>query len=305
VLLIVAGLLPSSQEREREGKSSMGRGRHTAKTGDKGIYKRREAELEASRQSSKGDDFAHEDSDFLKLEVAPQASESEDELDQQEAIMDLGGGSGSSDDDDDDDSSGNEEDARLDADDDDDEEQADLSSDDDQDEALPMKNVRDWGRQKKDYYDGDTADLEIGQEEEDALVEEEAAKEIQAARLDQMKEEDFALSDDDGEEGEGDNAQLTSMSSSQARNWETLSRPQKAKILDRQHPEVLPLVNHFTGMLREWEDQTSVVTKALMEGEDAAPEVGSIWRRRRQSSIVRAPMIGLNRERFPLEVWVF
>ena len=47
-----------------------------------------------------------------------------------------------------------------------------------------------WGK-KKSYYTGDTADLEIGQDIEDAIEEEEAALSLQKQRLQGMRESDF------------------------------------------------------------------------------------------------------------------
>ena len=51
----------------------------------------------------------------------------------------------------------------------------DDDDDDDVDEDEEDKPLERWGR-KKTYWQGDTADLEIGQEFEDAQDEEEAAK---------------------------------------------------------------------------------------------------------------------------------
>ena len=263
------------------------RRRQTAKTGDKGIYKKRDDASDKKKNDDddpmydKVDQF-HNEQDFLKLD-RDEHSESEDEIDRQEAVMNLGVGGESSDDDDDDSSSDEENVPKRKQsshtppsdDDDDDEDEEGVSSDDEEDEEMPMSNVRDWGRQKKDYYDGDTADLEIGQEEDDALVEEEAAKEIQAARYEQMKEEDFVLSDDEVEEDSEEKAE-GALEASATRDFK--SRSEKIKFLDRKHPELLPLVSHFTDMLREWKDQTNVVTRALLEGEKGTPQVRTIWR---------------------------
>ena len=50
-------------------------------------------------------------------------------------------------------------------------------SDSEDDEELSEEEVEhSWGKKKKNYYTGDTADLEIGQEFEDAQDEEEEAK---------------------------------------------------------------------------------------------------------------------------------
>jgi U3 small nucleolar RNA-associated protein 3 len=48
-----------------------------------------------------------------------------------------------------------------------------------------------WGRKKKTYWEGDTADLEIGQEMEDALEEEEAAQDMHREKAKRMKASDF------------------------------------------------------------------------------------------------------------------
>ena len=51
----------------------------------------------------------------------------------------------------------------------------DSEDDDDEDEEEEVKDAG-WGRKKGVYWSGDTGDLEIGQEMEDAEEEEEAAK---------------------------------------------------------------------------------------------------------------------------------
>ena len=48
--------------------------------------------------------------------------------------------------------------------------------DNDLDEDESEKHDEGWGKKKKNYWSGDTADLEIGQEFEDAEDEEEEAK---------------------------------------------------------------------------------------------------------------------------------
>ena len=49
------------------------------------------------------------------------------------------------------------------------------------------------------YYHGDSADLEIGQEDDDAYLEEEAAQEIQKSRFEEMDEDDFILTEEEDE----------------------------------------------------------------------------------------------------------
>lgn len=73
--------------------------------------------------------------------------------------------------------------------------------DDDEDEDDEPGTVA-WGRKKKTYYSGDTADLEIGQDVDDALEEEEAAKDLYKSKLRRMTEKDFLGEDSDDNEEE-------------------------------------------------------------------------------------------------------
>ena len=64
-----------------------------------------------------------------------------------------------------------------------------------------------WGKKKSTYWNGDTADLEIGQSLEDAEEEEAAAQELQKGKLAKMKASDFYEefdnnSDEDSEQEE-------------------------------------------------------------------------------------------------------
>ena len=59
-----------------------------------------------------------------------------------------------------------------------------------------------WGK-KSHYWAGDTADLEIGQDMQDALDEEEAAKDLQKKRLKGINASDFGTLDSDDSDSEG------------------------------------------------------------------------------------------------------
>ena len=74
---------------------------------------------------------------------------------------------------------------------------------DDDDERLT-----DWGASRRTYYGGDTADLEIGQKDEDAVEEERLARVQQREALDALDEEDFALDGDDDDEVEEESGDL-------------------------------------------------------------------------------------------------
>jgi U3 small nucleolar RNA-associated protein 3 len=275
--------------------TTMGRRRNTAKTGDKALYKKRDNVTEENKRTKTGGDndptfdevdrfHNQRDEEFLKFsrEGDDDEESQEDEIDRTEAVMDLGlGGESSSDDDSSDDESAGGENGQAhdrrypmgqDAfDDEEEEDQVSLSDDSDNEPSLKT-NVRDWGRRKSDYYNGDTADLELGQEEDDAFVEEEAAKEIQAARYEQMQEEDFVLSDDEEQdEAKTEESDKTKMNKDVAK----LSRSEKARMLDQQHPELLALVGHFSKVLREWKEKTNVVTSVLLQGGDGTTEVSN------------------------------
>jgi U3 small nucleolar RNA-associated protein 3 len=151
------------------------------------------------------------------------------------------------------------------------EEEEELSSSSDEDEEEEDgEAVRDWGRKKSSYYHGDTADLEIGQDEEDAFIEEEAAKEVQAARYKEMAEDDFVLSD--AEEGENGAAEATMEVAE--RDISKLTTKDKRKLLERQHPELLPLLAHFSNIVEDLDQVTSVATRAMFDGEEGIAEVG-------------------------------
>lgn len=51
-----------------------------------------------------------------------------------------------------------------------------VESESDSEEEEESEQEEGWGKKKKTYWQGDTADLEIGQEMDDALEEEEAVK---------------------------------------------------------------------------------------------------------------------------------
>jgi len=251
------------------------RGRKSAKTGDKSLYKNRDStgddyipknNDDGDRMYDKVDQFhSRRDEDFLRLEQHVQDSEDEEI---EEAVMDLGIDGDSSEDD-----TGSDDDAQIDAgrhepDSEYSSEEENLSvSSDDGDEDDEDGDARKWGKKKSVYYHGDTADLEIGQEEEDAYVEAEAAKSIQAARLKEMSEDDFIISDDDEKKEEQD----TDMSG--MRDFSKLSRKEMAKLVDKQHPEMLPLVSHFRKGFHDWEARTRVATEALLNGENGTAQV--------------------------------
>lgn len=285
----------------------MGKGK-TAKTGDKALYGSREELASQARNKinkAAGDDddpmydevdrFHNEaDQDFIKLddEADRQRNGSDDEDEDLagniHSVMDLGAGGTSSeeedDDDDDDDDSSSEDDGRdknryadkkaenySSSDDSDD------SSDDDDDDDRIQEDPRNWGKKKSQYYHGDTADLEIGQEEDDAFLEEEAAQEIQKSRFEEMDEDDFVLSGDDEEKKNDAEAKNESKTNKHeelqtSRDTSKLSKKETRKLLDKQYPELLPMVSYFSDIVKDLKDRTQIATNVLMEGDEGTAE---------------------------------
>jgi U3 small nucleolar RNA-associated protein 3 len=257
----------------------MGKKRNTAKTGDSAIYKGRDnvikepvADDDNDPMYNRVDRFHNaKEEEFLKLDHSNDVDSEDDDGEKEEGVMDLGVGGESSDESSHD--SDEEDDVVKNArhvDPDDLSGEEELSSSDDDDEEEEMEDVRDWGKKKASYYNGDTADLEIGQDEEDAYLEEEAAKEVQAARYKEMSEDDFVLSDneEDNKQAGDDAGELSS-----ARDVMKLSLKDKRKVLDKQHPEFLPLVSHFSSVVKDLDSRTAVAAGALFDGDDANAEV--------------------------------
>jgi len=296
----------------------MGKGkrRHTAKTGDTKLYESRSKynnNVSSSKNSDDEDGMYNEvdryhnkreeeEEEYINLNEKEDSDEEEEDdgvTTGREGVFDLGIG-GSSDEEEED----SDEDSEDDDDDDDDKSDASSSdNDDDDDDELEKyrdnKDVRDWGSRKRDYYHGDTADIEVEQEEEDAEMEEEAGKEVIKARYDVMDEGDFMLDDDDEDDDEKEEeeeeeeatkkskkktkssstssssseedkmAVLASSSDIRKKALAKLSKQDKLKLLDMDHPELVPLVTHFkNGAIQDLNDVTDVVCNALLSSAD-------------------------------------
>ena len=159
----------------------------------------------------------------------------------------------------------------------------DSDDDEDDDEEEDKKsNLLNWGAKKHSYYHGDTADLEIGQDVDDAYLEEEAGREVEKARLEDMEEGDFMLSGDEDEDEEvveekpkkkkqktssskQDEKVETIQASKNIKQISKLSKKDKMKLLKANHPELLPLVQHFSGSVQDLVDSTMVAGGALLK----------------------------------------
>jgi hypothetical protein len=248
----------------------MGKRRNTAKTGDKAVYNSR------SSQKSQDDE---KDNNYMRLESDEEddtfsQGSNHQEIDVKQDVMDLGIGGGSDSSDDNSSDSGDGKKMRDDDYPEDDDSSSSESSDDD-DQGQPS-DPRHWGNKKSSYYNGDTGDIEIGQDKEDAFDEEEAAKEVESSRYKYMDEGDFMLPDDDDEDGVGPTeSRSTSRLSGQqidgvvaVRDVSKLSTRDKRKFLKKQHPELIPLTSFFSDICKELRDTTVVATDILTKNED-------------------------------------
>ena len=85
-----------------------------------------------------------------------------------------------------------------------------------------------------------------------------------------MQEDDFVLSGD--EAGLSENAKANSKEIFQGALRESveLSGKEKRKLLDQQHPELIPLISHFSESIKALKNRTCIATKVLLENDSSA-----------------------------------
>jgi hypothetical protein len=306
------------------------RGRNTAKTGDRALYKNRNNTLIEAKNShrklldeerndhlySAVDRFHNQrEKDFLKLDGSDNDDDDEN-INNIDTVMDLAAGGENDDDDESDDYDSDDEDENdvndnnikpSNNDDDyssseEDEELSAASSNDDNLEDDDKNNIRSWGTKKSSYYDGDIIGSSKGDdddEHDDAELEEIAAKEVQASRLKDMSEDDFIVSDEDNDDDDNDvdvdnddndednvkykdkvKSTTTKSVSKIVSNdkFTSLSMKEKRKIIEKQHPEMLPILSHFTDIVQNLQNHTSIATKAIFDSkEENTAEVRSMF----------------------------
>jgi U3 small nucleolar RNA-associated protein 3 len=250
------------------------KGRKTAKTGDKALKKLAAMQTTVATNKDDHDDIYDKqdqwhnrrEEEFIRLD---NNLSDDSDTDQEEAVMNIETSRNYSDNESVDDDDETERDYS------DEEENPVYSSagedeeqDDDEDQVA---NLRDWGKRKSSYYHGDTADLEIGQDKDDALVEEEAAKSLQKARYEEMSEDDFVLSD--AEEDTAKDKEETKIKAT--KDMTKLSRKEREKILERRHPEMLPLVSYFGDVFVEYMKESDVAVDALFKNDKGKVEVSA------------------------------
>lgn len=267
--------------------------RKTAKTGDKALYSAREQLTIKSGKKKSGDDRTYDevdrfhndgDQDLIRFDEGDkQNSDNEDEdlAGNTLSVLDLGAGGASSEEDSDDDSSSNEEPSYS------GKKAENYSSAEDSfsidnDEDVIQEDLRNWGKKKLSYYHGDTADLEIGQEEDDAYLEEEAAQEIQKSRFEEMDEDDFILTEYENDSiskrnyfHESDMSKMKYDELETVRDTSKLSKIEIRKLLNKQYPELLPMTSYFSDIVKDLNDRTEIAKDLLMESEETAESVGA------------------------------
>ena len=170
-------------------------------------------------------------------------------------------------------------------------------------EPSTADELLNWGKKKKSYYYGDTADLEIGQDEEEAYLEEEAAKEVLKARYADMEEGDFALDGAAAATVVGDSIESSQYAAVQKRqgttvesladilsavgpssfdavdqlilpsdakqSLESLSVKEQHERITSAHPEFFPLINHFKTSIEELFQVILPVSEQLSKAENS------------------------------------
>jgi hypothetical protein len=84
-----------------------------------------------------------------------------------------------------------------------------------------------------------------------------------------MDEDDFVLS------GEEDDSLPPNAANSQeklvaTRDTSKLSAKEKRKLMNKQHPELIPVVSHFSDVIKDLKNRTQVATKALTQADNTA-----------------------------------
>lgn len=251
--------------------ATMGR-RNTAKTGDRAVYNSRPS-------GSKNNKPTIEDDEFIRVEnpsgddfsAGDDQSTNSSRIASVQNVMDLGIEEESDTSDDSSEDGENREELLLkgpheEA------EDSSVSSASEDDYSSPEQKFDSklWGKKKSLYYHGDTADIEIGQDKEDAFDEEEAAKEIESSRFHVMEDDDFLI--EDHFETEGVSKKISQLyggaSISASRDVSNLSSKAKRKFIKKQHPELLPLVAHFSDVCKDCKEIANAASSILHRSDD-------------------------------------
>ena len=262
-----------------EGADSYARGRERAADGTKDDKKRdrlrrKDDEFTASKERAVFDLGGDESSDGSDSDDGSSDGGSDDD-EAAEKHADDGDDSG---DDDSDDDGGS-----------DDESSDDESADDDDDDESNADDglALQWGRSKKRMYGGDVADLEIGQDVQDAYDEETAVQELIQQRNKAMRGEDFmgdygasgaaaaqtagnqtGLKGSSSSSSSDSSSLRLSASSSSSSSSSALTVQDKVRLLSKLSPATVPLLEHFAAKVRDYRSRVGPATEALRKERD-------------------------------------
>lgn len=139
---------------------------------------------------------------------------------------------------------------------------SDVEGQENSDDDLPDSKA--WGKQKKSFYATDYVDEDyggFGNEEQQALMEEEEAKNIQKRLLEQLGEEDFTLEFFSKQIAEIDDKEMVIKS-----DLSQMSKRQKLQLLEKESPEFAGLIDDFKTKLTVAKDDLHPVLELVKDG---------------------------------------
>ena len=105
-------------------------------------------------------------------------------------------------------------------------------------------------------------------------MEEEAAREVQASRWNEMQEDDFVPSDD--EDQAADEFPQVPSRFATVRDTVHFSTTERRKLLKVQHPELLPVASYFAEIWKEYLHTTKVASDAIIGKKELDKETAKV-----------------------------
>lgn len=139
---------------------------------------------------------------------------------------------------------------------------SDVEGQENSDDDLPDSKA--WGKQKKSFYATDFVDEDyggFGNEEQQALMEEEEAKNIQKRLLEQLGDEDFTLDFFSKQVAEIEDKETVIKS-----DLSQMSKRQKLQLLEKESPEFAGLIDDFKTKLTVAKDDLHPVLALVKDG---------------------------------------
>lgn len=139
---------------------------------------------------------------------------------------------------------------------------SDVEGQEKSDDELPDSKA--WGKKKRSYYSTDYVDEDyggFGDDEEDALMEEEEAKNIQKRLIEQLGEDDFTLDFINKEAAKTEKGDTLIKS-----DISQMSKRQKLQLLEKESPEFSGLIDDFKSKLTVAKDDLHPVLELVKGG---------------------------------------